>query len=90
MSMPIASLGKPGPMASADEKINWLMNMMDQLTSASQGSIDTIADSYNVADDGGVPTRVLVPSTATVTDVANVLATLLRDLHKRGVNGGPG
>jgi len=90
MSLPIDGLGRPGDFASIDEKVNWLMATMDKIVRASQGGIETISDDYQVLNAPAVPRRSINPLTDTTQEVAETLATLLSDLHQRGVSGGPG
>lgn len=88
MSQPVALIAKPGPFSSLEEKVNWLMIMVDKLAAASQDGLDTIADSYEITNPPASPSRAFDPTTATTSDVANVLATLLADYRQRGVSGG--
>lgn len=90
MSLPIANLGRPLDFAGYDEKINWLMAMMDKIVLSSQSGIETIADDFQVINPPATPRRVIDPSSDTTQQVAETLATLLADLHQRGVSGGPG
>ena len=90
MSLPIDGLGRPSDLASVDEKLNWLMAMMDKVVLSSQAGIETIADGYRVYNPPALPRQIINPTLDTAQDVAETVATLLSDLHQRGVSGGPG
>jgi len=63
----------------------WTVDAIVELSRASHEQItEEIADAYQLGTF--TETRTLNPATATVADVANVLATILNDMKKRGVN----
>jgi len=90
MSLPIPQLGYPGDFASISEKVDWCVMMIKRMAEASQNPIETISDSYKVINPPFVPRRQLDALGATTQEVAEVLATVLTDMHQRGVTGGPG
>lgn len=60
----------------------WYEAALRQIEEASREDALIISDSFTVSNH--TATRTLDVSTATLTDVANVLATLLDDFQKRG------
>lgn len=57
------------------------------LEEASYEDAMAIADAYNITLPGGfTPVRTIDPSTASLTVLANFVATFLTDLQKRGIN----
>ncbi len=75
------SLGQP----PIDEKRfrPWLIQALRTIEEASQDDIIEIVKDFTIS--GHTPTRTLDASTATATDVADVLCTLIEDLQKRGM-----
>lgn len=62
---------------------SYVKRSLVQIAEASgEGDAAIIADAYTIGEF--TPTRTLSPATATVSDVANVLATFLDDLQRRG------
>lgn len=83
----------PGPGATADQKADWCMQMLQAIVQASQDDHETIADAYQVSRGFGqsdVPVRVLNVDTATASDIAAVLGTWIDDWQKRGPTRGTG
>lgn len=82
------NLGAPSfQIATQPAPIAWLLRAVMDIAQASNDQItEEVADAYTLSNV--TPTRTLDPTTATATDVANVLATLLQDMQKRGVKRG--
>lgn len=59
-----------------------LADKVKELCNASQQVTEEVADAFTIG--AFTPTRTLNPATATATDVANVLATFISDMKKRG------
>lgn len=74
----------PPPARSAGQQAfnEWVNACLREIELASQEDIALMAKEFTVT--GHTPTRVLDAATATATDVADVLCTLLEDLQKRG------
>ena len=80
----------PGPDATADQKANWCIQMLQSFVQASQDDPETIADAYQISRLSDVPVRVLNVDTATASDIAAVLGTWIDDWQKRGPTRGTG
>jgi hypothetical protein len=63
----------------------FVAGLVRKLEDASHEDAMIIADAYTVTAPA-TPVRTLNPATATVTDVANFLATFISDLQKRTIN----
>lgn len=81
---PIQTIAKPGPNAPLERKVDWLMNVIDRIEAASQEDTGAIADPYSVTNT--TPLRTINAQTATLAQVAEVVATFLSDMKKRGMN----
>jgi hypothetical protein len=64
------------------QEIQWIINALYEIERASQEDRSEIADGYTVTNL--TTNRVLNSGTATVAQVAQVLATFLQDTQKRG------
>ncbi len=82
------SIGQPPfDIALVDQKTRWMMTALLTIQRASGEQItEEIADAYTLGTF--TVTRTLNPATATISDVANVLATILQDMKNRGVKRG--
>lgn len=67
-------------------EIHWLTQQIGALCDASQEVTEEIFDAYKVTNPPAAPVRTFDASTATVADLAAVLATLIQDMKNRGVN----
>lgn len=86
---PVNLPGRPAATASIEAKIDWLMNAVDLIARYSkEPQAESIADSYKITNLPATPVRTLNVSTATLTNVGDVLGQFLADLHKRGINTG--
>ncbi len=82
----VSLVWQPGAGASADAKIDWLMKVVQSLALASRQEGSTLADPYTITPPAP-PVRTLdATASPTAQDVANVLATFLSDMQKRGLN----
>lgn len=71
------------PNAYGDELFKqWVSACFDEIQNASIEEIASIASDFTIT--GYTETRTLDASTATATDVANVLCTLILDLKRHG------
>lgn len=77
------ALGAPPTDGTTDEKLDWCIAALMTIQTASN-DVDAlrVADTYK--PENVTATRTLNVSTATLTDVANVLGTFLRDCKRRG------
>lgn len=71
--------GKPIP----GQETQWLVNAMRKVELASYEDIEAVFDAYTISG-AYTETRTLTPSTATASDIANLIATLITDVKKRG------
>lgn len=78
----------PGSNASTDIKINWLLRFAAEVMRNAKSDAQTTADAYTVTGLASPPARAINASTATTTQVADVLAQFLQDLKSRGPNAG--
>ena len=80
---PVSLLGAPMPGREND----WMMNALREFERASKEENYDVADKFTIT---GLTTPVytLDVATATASDVAAVLGTLLMDMKKRGQNRG--
>lgn len=86
---PVSLPGRPGRDATIAAKVDWLMAAVDKLALASRtADPNQMADAYTTSHV--TTTRTLDVSTATLADVANVLGTVLQDMHRRGIHRGTG
>lgn len=76
------SLGTPGRV-NADLWKKWVDECFAEIERASYDDVASVADDFTVTNY--VPTRTLNASTATLSDVANVLCTLIADIQNRGM-----
>jgi hypothetical protein len=85
---PVTLFARPMPGSPVQVQLDWIMDALEKIANASATEALAIADTFTVT----TPTtkHTLDVSTATVTDVARVLGTLLSDMRKRGVNSGNG
>jgi Holliday junction resolvasome RuvABC endonuclease subunit len=81
---PIQLFNKPPSNAPLERKVEWIMDMLDRIVKASQEDTATIADSFEITN--ATPNRTLDSGTATLAQVAQVVATFLSDMKKRGMN----
>lgn len=80
---PVSFGNPPVNIMTADPGPRFLFNALREIEKASlEGDTGTVADGFTVSNF--TETRSLDASTATASDVANVLATFLNDLKKRG------
>jgi len=70
------------PMDTPQGASRWLEQAVREIELASQEDASEVSDKFTIGDY--TPTYTLNPASATATDVANVLATLLTDMKKRG------
>lgn len=84
---PLSLTGKPAPNADINTKIDWVMRQLDLIAAHSREEGSSLADPYNV-NAPATPLRTLDYSTATLSQVAQVLTTFLKDTQKRGLNHG--
>lgn len=85
----VSLLSQPPSSAPLAQQVAWLINAVQQLALASRQEGSRIADPYTVTAPGGTGyalTRTLDPNTATLTQVAAVLGTLIIDMQRRGMN----
>lgn len=81
---PNLSLGWMRAGESPEEFVNRTLRLLEE---ASQEDAMVIADAYNVTLPGGFnPVRTIDPSTASLTVLANFIATFITDLQKRSIN----
>jgi hypothetical protein len=64
----------------------WILQQLSQISRCSQIDATQVAMTYKITNPPAVPVRTLDPTTATVQDVANLIATFLRDLQLGGTN----
>ena len=81
--------GMPPPNASTDAKLAWCMQALTTIAAFSRQEGSTLADAYTIKAPTP-PLRKLDVTNNTPTQTAEVLATFLRDMQKRGVQGGDG
>ena len=81
---PFQPFNQPSPNAPIDVKVNWCIDAINRIADASQEDSGTYADPYTVTNT--TPLRTLNAQTATLAQVAEVLATWLSDTKKRGQN----
>lgn len=79
----ISLTGMPAPTASMDDKINWCMQALATIATASRQEGSALADGYTITMPQ-TPVRALNAQTATLPQVTAVLATFLHDMQKRG------
>lgn len=77
------SLGKP--IRTEDDRMfrQWVLACMAEIERASYDDIAAVANDFTTSNV--TETRTLDASTATASDVANVLCTFIEDLKKRGM-----
>lgn len=68
--------------APDDEYQRWIQDCLAEIRDASNDDLAAIANDFSLGTY--TVTRTLDPSTATLADVANVLATFISDLRNRG------
>ncbi|MBW3099192.1 hypothetical protein [Pseudohoeflea coraliihabitans] len=84
---PLALGRPPFNTAASGPEVRWLTEAMAEVRKASHEQVtEQIADAYTLSNF--TETRTLDASTATASDIANVLATLLWDMQNRGVKRG--
>lgn len=76
------SLGRPTRIEPKEWK-KWVEQCFNELELASQEDLSAVAGNFTPSNY--TDTRTLNAGTATATDVANVLCTLLNDLRNRGM-----
>jgi len=67
------------------QETQWLVNAIRKVELASYEDIEAVFDAYTITG-AYTETRELTPSTATTSDIANLIATLVTDVKKRGAN----
>jgi hypothetical protein len=67
------------------QEIPWLVNAVRKIELASYEDIEAVFDAVTISG-AYTETRTLTPSTATASDIANLLATLITDIKKRGAS----
>lgn len=87
---PLNLPGRPSQGAPIEQQVKWIMDAIQAIERASQVDALTISQAYTVAHVPAGGTRILDVSTATASDVAKVVASLLVDLQKRGSQSGIG
>lgn len=80
----------PGPGATADQKADWCIQMLQAIVQASQDDPETIADAYKISSPLGFPVRDLDAQSSVPEQVRSVLATFILDWQKRGPTRGTG
>jgi len=75
------SLGQP-PVNDKAAMGQWMLGALQEIERASHDDIPQMFSSYTVTNY--TATRTLDAATATTTDIANVLCTLIADLKARG------
>lgn len=85
---PVAFPAKPGPNAPIERKVEWLMSMMEVVAAFSQEDSGSYTDPFTITN--ATPLRTLNSATATLAQTAQVLATLIQDFKRRGMNRGAG
>lgn len=85
---PVYLLGRPPMNAPVEQQLAWIMDSLQRIADASAVDPMAISDTFSVTTL--TQKHALDVSTATLTDVARVLGTLLSDMRKRGVNSGIG
>ncbi len=78
--------GQPGPNASVQQKLDWIMMAITQIIQFSRQEGSKLADPFTITPPAGGPTRVFDPNTAVDPLTAAVLATFLSDMQNRGKN----
>jgi hypothetical protein len=78
------SLGPLSANAGIEEKLNWIIAQLREIERASGEDPVEVFDSYS-ANAGFIPTRQLNVTSPSSANVANVLASIIADLRKRGV-----
>jgi hypothetical protein len=68
--------------ASAPKTIDGIYSKLMELCGATSPETEEIADTFAVSNF--TPTRTLNVSTATLTDLKNVVATFIHDMQQRG------
>lgn len=76
------SLGRPNTQ-DPDAFRRWALAAFAEIERASVDDSFVVADDFTVSNH--TPTRTLNAATATTSDIANVLCTLLEDLQNRGM-----
>lgn len=70
---------------SPEAKLDWIIDAIRQIELASQEETTQIFDSYSFTDTL-TETRTFDVSSATLSEIRSVLATLIDDHQRRGVN----
>lgn len=78
----------PPPQGDSDQKLDWCIRALQAIEMASQADALAISDTFTITNISAKHS--LDGSTATLSDVARVIGTLLLDMRKRGVNSGVG
>jgi hypothetical protein len=78
------SLGPLSANAGTDEKLNWIIAQLREIERASGEDPIEVADSYG-ANASFTITRQINVTSPSASNLANVLASLIADLRKRGV-----
>jgi hypothetical protein len=66
-------------------EIQWLVGAVKKVERATFEDIESVFDAVTISG-AYTETRTLTPSTATASDIANLLATLITDIKKRGAS----
>jgi hypothetical protein len=72
------------PNATLAQKVDWCVASIRVLADASRFEGSTIADPITITNAPNPPVSAFDPTTATLPQVANCLATVLRDMQRRG------
>lgn len=63
----------------------WVLGSLRKIEQASVEGVEGVIDGFTITSDF-VETRTLDTTTATVADLANLIATMITDIQKRGAN----
>lgn len=79
------TIGPLPPNASLGQKVDWCVAVIRQIADASRQEGSAVADTIQLSNVPSPFVNTFDPTTATLPEVANCLATLLRIMQKRGV-----
>jgi hypothetical protein len=79
------SLGPLAPNATTDQKLDWIIRSLREFENASTEEAEAVFDSYS-SDVAPTTTRQVNVTTPTTANLAAVLASLIADMRKRGIN----
>lgn len=86
---PLIRAPRPPTSAPIDAKVEWLLDRIQEIVDASNEEGSTIGDPYKITSPVAAR-RTLDATAGTLTEVREVVATLLTDMRRRGMNRGTG